>query len=168
MLLSSSPLCSLASVDQRITSESREVKCARTSCRRVQMLLQEERGMRLCSAHIRCVRARLFTATSQDTTHLFRLLPALLRHWEFTAATVSMCARSPFITVLGLVTIYHPFLPPLPLDLLAHRCPPTLNTHVTCMCDAQGSPWFYTLHLLQIFIDLIINQGSSTVLCAQN
>lgn len=53
MLLSSSPPCLLASADQRITSESREVKCARTPrCRRVQMLLQEERGMRLCSAHI--------------------------------------------------------------------------------------------------------------------
>lgn len=111
MLLSSSPLCLLASVDQRITSESREVKCARTSCRRVQMLLQKERGMRLCSAHVQCVRARLFTATSQDTTHLTCLLLALLRHWEFTAATVYMCARSPFINVLGLVTIYHPFLP---------------------------------------------------------
>lgn len=62
----------------------------------------------------KCVRARLFTATSQDTNHLTCLLLALLPHWGFTAATVNMCACTLFINVLGLVTIYHPFLPRQP------------------------------------------------------
>lgn len=161
MLLSSSLLCSLASVDQRIASESREVKCVRTSCRRVQMLLQKQRGIRLCSAHVQCVCARLFTATSQDTTHLTRLLLALLRHWKFTAATVYQC---PWVG---------DNLPSFPATALPLRWTSWLAvahlrwTHMsTCMCDARAPPWLYPLHLLQIIIDLIINQGSSTVLCA--
>lgn len=80
MLLSSSPLCWLASADQRITSESHKVKRARMPrCKQVQMLLQNEGWgyffFSVCSCSSLCR-----TKSGHSSLNVLHLV--LLWHWN--------------------------------------------------------------------------------------
>lgn len=102
----------------------------------------------------KCVRAPLFTATSQDTTHLIcPLLAFNLPSSGFTATLGIYCCNSVYMCTYPLHQcpwVGHN-LPSLPattaLPLLwtswlavAHLCWTHMSTH---MCDAWAPPWLY-------------------------